>query len=102
MMSSGTTQGATAVASSTALRRVFAAIESKFGGLSSLLDTGSRAEVIVNDEGLIESDDLQRLMAHEATALHVKGFFDREGTSSMILLVCGTFSFIKNHACLAF
>ena len=82
MMSSGSTQGTTAAAAaaSTSLKRLFAAIESKFGGLSSLMDAGSRAEVIVNEEGAIESHELQRLMANEATALHIKGFYNREGT----------------------
>jgi hypothetical protein len=81
MMSSSSTQSATvAAASSTSLKRLFAAIESKFGGLSRFIDTGSRAEVIVNEEGVLESHELQRLMANEATALHVKGFYNREGT----------------------
>ena len=70
----------TSAASSTALRSLFASIESRFGGLSNFMDTGSRAEIIVNNEGVIESEDLRRLISQEATGLHVKSFFDREGT----------------------
>lgn len=39
------------------------------------MDTGRRAEVIVREK-VLEADDLKRLMTHEATALHVKGFYD--------------------------
>jgi len=78
MIKSSSSPGSTVVTSSAALRILFAAIESRFGGLSNLLDSGSRAEVIVNNEGLLKSADLQRLMLHEATALHVKNFYNRE------------------------
>lgn len=93
-MSNGSTQSATAAAaaaSSTSLKRLFAAIESKFGGLSRVMDTGSRAEVIVNEEGILESHELQRLMANEATALHIKGFYNREGTYYLFVVVLPSF-----------
>jgi hypothetical protein len=86
MMSSVSTQSTTAAAASTSIKRLFAAIESKFGGLSSLMDAGSRAEVIVNEEGAIESHELERLLSNEATALHIKGFYNREGT--YLVIVC--------------
>jgi hypothetical protein len=40
------------------------------------MDTGRNAEVIIQEKGRLLYADLQRLMIHEATALHVKGFFD--------------------------
>ena len=39
------------------------------------MDTGRRAEVIVRDN-VLEGSDLQRLMTHEAAALHVKNFYE--------------------------
>ena len=62
MIKSTSSPGSTVATSSAALRFLFAAIESRFGGLSNLLDSGSRAEVIVNNEGLLKSADLQRYM----------------------------------------
>jgi hypothetical protein len=55
-----------------AMRSFFGWLDRRYGGL--VMDTGRRAEVIVRH--CLEGDDLQRLMTHEATALHVKGFFD--------------------------
>jgi len=46
------------------------------------MDTGSRAEVIVS-QSTIHSSDLQRLMTHNATAIHVKRFYDPETASEL-------------------
>jgi len=70
--------GLRASSTSVAMRRMFAMIEAKYGGLSNFLDIGNRAEVITR-VNYIESHDLNRLMTHEATALHVKAFYDKDG-----------------------
>jgi hypothetical protein len=64
--------------SSTAMRRLFAFVENRYGGLAKFMDTDDRSEVITR-EGTLEAEDLKRLMCHEATALHVRGFFDKDG-----------------------
>lgn len=69
--------GLRASSTSVAMRRMFAMIEAKYGGLSNFLDIGNRAEVITR-VNYIESHDLKRLMTHEATALHVKAFYDKD------------------------
>lgn len=45
------------------------------------MDTGRRAEVMARH--ILEGDDLQRLVTHEATALHVKGFYDTNTANKM-------------------
>lgn len=44
--------------------------------LKELMDVGPRAEVIRVDDGILRREHLERLMTHEATGLHVKGFYD--------------------------
>lgn len=58
--------------STLALRRLFQWIESNYGGLP--VDTGAAAEVIVSDR--LRASDLTRLFTHQATALHVPGFYE--------------------------
>lgn len=70
-------------ASTAAARRLFANIESRFGGISTLIDKGPRAEVIRRDDGILRNGDLARLMSHEATALHVKSFYDPSSASEL-------------------
>ena len=65
--------------SSAALRKVFAWIESRYGGLP--MDTGSAAEVITADS--LRARDLQRLLTHDATALHVRGFYHTHAASQL-------------------
>lgn len=65
------------------VRRLFAYIESRFGGISALIDKGARAEVICRGDGILRHEDLSRLMTHEATALHVKGFYDPTAASAL-------------------
>ena len=66
-----------------AVRRLFSIIESRFGGVSSLIDTGCRSEVILRDDGVIRECDLTRLTSHEATAVHVRNFFDRDAAAAL-------------------
>eukprot|EP00978_Attheya_sp_CCMP212_P023300 scaffold71067_cov51-Attheya_sp.AAC.1 len=61
---------------SIAARKLFAFVESRFGGLASVLDKGPRAEVIVQENGILKSSHLDRLVRHEATAVHIKQFCD--------------------------
>uniref|UniRef100_A0A7S2ENC7 JmjC domain-containing protein n=1 Tax=Trieres chinensis TaxID=1514140 RepID=A0A7S2ENC7_TRICV len=68
--------GAGSQRASLAARRLFALIEERFGGISALIDKGSKAEVIRRDDGVLCSSDLLRLSKHDATALHVKNFYD--------------------------
>lgn len=56
------------------LRQFFAWLESRFGGLP--FDSGAPAEVITTDR--LERVDLERLVQHQATALHVKQFFPKD------------------------
>lgn len=46
------------------------------------MDSGRRAEVIVRDN-VLEGPDLRRLVTHEATALHVKGFYNTNAASQL-------------------
>lgn len=68
---------------SAALKRLFTYVESRFGGVSALIDKGPRAEVIFRDDGILRNRDLVRLMSHEATAIHVKGFYDPSSASKL-------------------
>ncbi|KAL9179788.1 hypothetical protein ACHAXT_007758 [Thalassiosira profunda] len=60
---------------SEAIQSLFRRVESKYGNLSSLLDTGPAAETIVASDGILHPHHLARLFRHEATALHVPGFY---------------------------
>lgn len=60
--------------SSEGLRQFFAWLESRFGGL--VFDSGPAAQVIQANR--LYAGDLQRLLRHEATALHVKEFFPKQ------------------------
>ena len=73
-MSMGSSAGGT---SRVAAQRLFALLEARYGGLSRLLETGQRAEVITRDDGMLRPTDLTRLATHEATALHVRNYYDK-------------------------
>ena len=78
-MNAGSGKGVrSSVQSAIALRQLFSWIEKHYGGLP--MDTGRSAEVMIRNERLL-TEDLQRLMTHQATALHVKGFFDPEASA---------------------
>jgi hypothetical protein len=79
-MKAGGTKGVRSLESTAALRQLFTSIEKHFGGLP--MDTGSQAQIIVRQERLC-SADLQRLMTHEATALHIKRFFDPMASATL-------------------
>jgi hypothetical protein len=66
--------------SAAAMRSFFARLQQRYGGL--VMDTGRRAQVIVRDNEL-QTQDLKRLMTHEATALHVKGFYDKNAAAQV-------------------
>ena len=70
-------KGGRSAESTKALQRAFQWLETNHGGLP--FDEGPRAEVIVRHERLYR-DDLERLMKHEATGLHVKGFYPTEAS----------------------
>lgn len=72
--------------STAALRQLFTWIEKHYGGLP--MDTGSQAQIMVRQERLC-SADLQRLMTHEATALHIKRFFDPSTCSTLGMQLAG-------------
>mmetsp|Transcript_1561 Transcript_1561/g.3384 ORF Transcript_1561/g.3384 Transcript_1561/m.3384 type:complete len:337 (+) Transcript_1561:57-1067(+) len=71
------------LASQTAVRRLFGLLEARYGGLSSLLETGPRAEIITRNDGILRPSDLKRLAAHEATAVHVRNYYDREAAREL-------------------
>lgn len=56
-----------------ALRRLFQWIEKRYGGAIPM-DTGRAGEIIFRS-GTFQPDDLIRLTQHEATAMHVAGFY---------------------------
>lgn len=64
-----------------ALSQFFQLVETRFGNIKSLMDEGSAAETIVSDE--LRPEHLARLLAHDATALHVRNFYER-GTAIRI------------------
>lgn len=66
--------------SAAAMRSFFGWLQKRYGGL--VMDTGRRAQVIVRDK-VLEGNDLQRLMTHEATALHVQGFYDTNAAQEL-------------------
>jgi Mg2+/Co2+ transporter CorC len=67
--------------SAAALRQFFALLESRYGGLP--IDQGDRSEVIVSPNGILHAADLQRLVSHEATALHVQNFYPRPASQKL-------------------
>lgn len=72
--------GVRSAESAAAMRSLFAWLQKNYGGL--VMDTGRRAQVIVRD-AVLEANDLHRLVTHEATALHVKGFYHRDAASTL-------------------
>lgn len=68
MLRSGSSQ------SSAAIRNLFKILEERFGGVP--LDSGSSAELITCDK--LNARALRRLTQHEATAVLVKGFYEKE------------------------
>lgn len=66
-----------------AIQALFRHIESNYGNLSSLIDTGSAAETIVVDDGIIHTDHLTRLFQHDATALHIRNFYNVESAKQL-------------------
>jgi hypothetical protein len=73
-MNSGKATGSfSSVESSAALRRLFSWIESRYGGLP--LDIA--ASPILVSQGKLETAQLLSLVRHEATAVHVRGFYPR-------------------------
>jgi hypothetical protein len=67
--------------STLALQRLFAWVEKRFGGLP--MDEGAAAEVITTTESKVSSTDLQRLLSHQATALHVRGFYPKAAAKEL-------------------
>lgn len=61
-----------------AIKTFFHHLESNYGNLSSLIDTGPASETIVSNDGILHPHHLARLFQHEATALHVRNFFHPE------------------------
>jgi len=66
-----------------AIQALFRHIESNYGNLSSLIDTGSAAETIVVDDGIIHTNHLTRLFQHDATALHIRNFYNAESAKQL-------------------
>mmetsp|Transcript_4480 Transcript_4480/g.6857 ORF Transcript_4480/g.6857 Transcript_4480/m.6857 type:complete len:362 (+) Transcript_4480:91-1176(+) len=66
-----------------AIQALFGHLESNYGNLSSLIDTGSAAETIVADDGIIHTNHLKRLFEHDATALHVRNFYNAENSKQL-------------------
>jgi len=66
-----------------AIQALFRNLESKYGNLSSLIDSGEAAETIVADDGIIRTNHLKRLFHHDATAIHVQNFYNTESAKQM-------------------
>jgi len=60
-----------------ALSEFFQLVETRFGNIESLMDEGPAAETIVADDGELRPEHLARLFAHDATALHVRNFYEK-------------------------
>jgi hypothetical protein len=67
--------------STAALQRLFQWIEARYGGIP--FDTGAAAEVIRTENNVLRSHDLLRLLRHDATAIHVPGFYDKEAAKDL-------------------
>lgn len=59
------------------IQNFFRHIEENYGNLSELIDKGLAAETIVAEDGILHPQHLTRLFQHDATALHVKGFYHK-------------------------
>jgi hypothetical protein len=58
------------------MRQFFEWLEGRFGGPGTLpMDSGAAGEVLTRDA--LHLDDLQRLVTHQATALHVKNYYPK-------------------------
>ena len=66
-----------------AIQALFRHLESNYGNLSSLVDTGTAAETIVADDGIIQTNHLKRLFEHDATALHIRNFYSAESAKQL-------------------
>lgn len=67
--------------STVALRRLFQWIEQRYGGIP--FESGAAAEVIQSEDNVLRSENLLRLMKHDATAIHVPGFYGREAAKEL-------------------
>lgn len=67
------------IESTLALQRLFGWLENRFGGLP--IDTGPSAEVITDDR--LQPIHLERLCQHQATAVHIRGFYDRSAAREL-------------------
>jgi hypothetical protein len=63
-----------------ALQRFFGWLERRYGG-NLPIDVGPRAEVLVADR--LRHDDLQKLVTHEALALHIPNFYNKAAASDL-------------------
>jgi hypothetical protein len=66
-----------------AIQALFRNLEAKYGNLSSLIDSGNAAETIVADDGIIHTHHLKRLFQHDATAIHVRNFYNKESAKQL-------------------
>lgn len=63
-----------------ALRTLFQWIEKRYGGIP--FDSGPAAEIITCEK-VLQTSHLVRLMQHQATALHVKGFYNPQTAAEL-------------------
>lgn len=66
-----------------AIQTLFRHLESNYGNLPSLIDSGPASETIVSEDGILHPHHLIRLFQHEATALHVPNFFRPESAKKL-------------------
>jgi hypothetical protein len=62
------------------MQRFFRWMEQRYGG-SLPMDAGASAQIITRSA--LQGDDLRRLFRHEATALHVPGFYDPASAAAL-------------------
>lgn len=74
-------KGSSSQQSTAVLRRLFQWIEARYGGIP--LETGAAAEVIRTEDTVLRTSDLLRLMRHDATAIHVPGFYDKAAATEL-------------------
>jgi len=77
----GTSNATRSAEASLALQRLFGWIESRYGGLP--FDKGTAAQVITATSNTLTTEDLSRLFRHDATALHVPGFYDTHAAAEL-------------------